>query len=77
MGPVTGGPRGAFPRGVTILLSLTVAMVLGQWLFCRRARRDATRLMRPADEWDGEDVDRWLALIEPFPLRHPAPDRKR
>jgi len=51
-------------------------MVLTQWLFGRRARRDATHLMRPADEWEAEDVDRWLALIEPFPLRKPTHDRK-
>jgi hypothetical protein len=58
------------------LLLLTVAILLGQWTLTRRARRDATRLMRPADEWDAEDVDRWLALIEPFPLRKPTHDRK-
>jgi len=60
---------------LTILL-LTVAILLGQWILNRRARREATHLMRPADEWDAEDVDRWLALIEPFPLRKPTPDRK-
>jgi hypothetical protein len=61
---------------VTTLLLLTVAVLLGQWLLGRRARRDAAHLMRPADEWDAEDVDRWLALIEPFPLRKPTHDRK-
>jgi len=54
------------------LLLLAAALLAGQWLCGRRARRDATRLMRPADEWDAEDVDRWLALIEPFPLRKPT-----
>ena len=61
---------------MTTLLLLTVAIGLGQWLFSRRARREAAHLMRPFDEWDGEDVDRWLALIEPFPLRKPTHDRK-
>jgi hypothetical protein len=62
---------------MTTLLLLTAALLLGQWLSGRRARRDATRLMRPADEWEAEDLDRWLALIEPFPLRKPTHDRKR
>lgn len=62
---------------MTALLLLTVAALLGQWILGRRARRDATHLMRPADEWDEADVDRWLALIEPFPLGNPAADRKR
>jgi len=62
---------------MTTLLLLTVALLVGQWVIGRRARRDATHLMRPADEWDAEDVDRWLALIEPFPLRNPAPGGKR
>jgi hypothetical protein len=61
---------------VTTLLLLTVATFLGQWILGRRARRDATHLMRPADQWDEADVDRWLALIEPFPLRKPTHDRK-
>lgn len=58
-----------------MLLGLTVALLLMQWICGRRARRDAARL-KPADEWDGEDVDRWLALIEPFPLPKPTHDRK-
>lgn len=61
---------------MTTLLVMTVALLLVQRLFGRRARRDAARWMRPADEWDGEDIDRWLALIEPFPLRKPTHDRK-
>jgi hypothetical protein len=61
---------------VTILLALSVALLLAQWICGRRARRDTARLMRPAEEWDGEDVDRWLALIEPFPLPKPTHDRK-
>ncbi|MFI5402858.1 MAG: hypothetical protein ACHQ1G_07980 [Planctomycetota bacterium] len=57
---------------MTILLSLTAAVILGQWLFGRRARAGAARRWEPAREGDGADVDRWLALIEPFPLRKPT-----
>jgi hypothetical protein len=57
------------------LLLMTVALVVAQGLLGRRARRDAARLMRPADEWDEDDVERWLALIEPFPLRKTTPKR--
>ncbi len=60
---------------MTALLLLVTALVLAQWLFGRRARRDTARLMKPAEEWDAEDVDRWLALIEPFPLRKPTHKR--
>lgn len=61
---------------MSTLLLLTVALLLGQWAIRRRARKDAARLMRPAHEWDESDVDRWLALIEPFPLPKPTHDRK-
>jgi hypothetical protein len=47
----------------------------GQWLCGRLARRKDAAMMRPADEWDAGDVDRWLALIEPFPLPDPARER--
>jgi hypothetical protein len=57
---------------VTTLLGLSAALLLAQWHFGRRARADAARL-KPAEEWDDEDVARWLALIEPFPLRKPTP----
>jgi hypothetical protein len=57
---------------VTTLLGLSAALVLAQWLLGRRARRDAARLLKPADEWEDADVDRWLALIEPFPLGKPT-----
>jgi hypothetical protein len=60
---------------VTTILGLSAALVLAQWLLGRRARRHAARLLKPADQWDGEDVDRWLALIEPFPLRKPTHKR--
>jgi len=51
-------------------------LLLAQWLCSRRARRGAARLMRPADEWDAEDVDFWLERIEPFPL-YPQPKSRR
>jgi hypothetical protein len=62
---------------MTALLALTVAVGLCQWLCGRLARRAAARMMRPADEWDAEDTDRWLALIEPFPLPRPTPGRPK
>ncbi|MHC4340258.1 MAG: hypothetical protein ACYSX0_08610 [Planctomycetota bacterium] len=36
------------------------------------ARTSVSRMMRPADDWEDEDIDRWLALIEPFPLEGPT-----
>lgn len=57
---------------MTTVLSLSAALLLAQWLLGRRARRDAARLLKPADDWDEADVDRWLALIEPFPLGKPT-----
>jgi hypothetical protein len=59
------------------LLILIGALLLGQWLCGRLARRKVARMMRPADDWDVGDVDRWLALIEPFPLRDSPPSRSR
>ncbi|MGH7163839.1 MAG: hypothetical protein ACREID_10185 [Planctomycetota bacterium] len=57
---------------MTTLFLIAAGLVLAQLASLRRARGDVTRLMRPAEDWDGQDVDRWLALIEPFPLRHPS-----
>jgi len=57
------------------LLTLIAVLSLAQWLCARRARGTLSRMMRPADDWDGDDTDRWLALIEPFPL--PDPTGKR
>jgi hypothetical protein len=57
---------------MTAFLLLLALLPPAGWLFARRARRLAACRTRPADEWDAEDVDRWLALIEPFPLPHPA-----
>jgi hypothetical protein len=61
---------------VTALLGLSFALLLGQWLCGRAAFRAAAAWIRPAEEWDGEDVERWLSLIEPFPLRRPTPGHK-
>jgi hypothetical protein len=58
---------------MTALLLLLALLPPAGWLFARRARRLASRWTRPAEEWDAEDVDRWLALIEPFPLPFPTP----
>ena len=62
---------------MTVLLTL-VSFLLAAQLYSRRAarRHDASRLMRPADEWEPEDVDSWLALIEPFPLHDPTREPK-
>lgn len=57
---------------MTTLLALIVVLLLGQWLCARRARRTLSRMMRPADDWDAEDTESWLALIEPFPLPDPT-----
>jgi hypothetical protein len=62
---------------VTTILGLSAALVLAQWLLGRRARRDAARLLKPADEWDDEDVARWLARIEPFPLPESTTETQR
>jgi hypothetical protein len=59
------------------LLILIGALLLGQWICGRLARRKVARMMRPADDWDGGDVDRWLALIEPFPLGNSPSSRPR
>ena len=57
------------------LLILTAALLVAQQVCSRIARRTDARMMsRSADDWDGDDVDTWLDLIEPFPL---AADRPR
>ena len=55
-----------------VLLGVTTGVLLVTLLSQRAARRQGSRWMRPADEWTADDVDRWLDLIEPFPLRHPT-----
>ena len=56
------------------LIGLVAILILLQWACGRLARRSVSRMMRPAEEWEPEDVDRWLDLIEPFPL-HRGPTR--
>ncbi|NJN14606.1 MAG: hypothetical protein HC813_03015 [Planctomycetes bacterium] len=60
---------------LTLLLLL---LVVAQRFCASRVRRQRDRMMRPGTEWDAEDVDRWLALIEPpeLPLR-PRERRRR
>lgn len=50
------------------LMLLLVALAAGHAGCRARARRRTSRLMRPAADLEPEDVDRWLSLIEPFPL---------
>ena len=58
---------------MTVLLTMALLLLAVQAYSRRLARRsDHRQLMRPADEWDAEDVDRWLDLIEPFPLANPT-----
>ena len=61
---------------MTTLAFLTLTLMAAQLALKGRARRRATCLLRPADEWTGEDVRRWLALIEPFPLGNEEPERR-
>ena len=57
-----------------VLIAVLIAvLLLLQWRFGRLARKSQSRMMGPGDEWEPEDVDRWLDLIEPFPL----PERRR
>ena len=55
-----------------VLLGVTTGVLLVTLCSLRAVQRQGVRLMRPADEWTADDVDRWLDLIEPFPLRHPS-----
>lgn len=58
---------------MTHLLLILAALLPAHVLCVRRARRRRAHLMRPAELWDCEDVDRWLGLIEPFPLGRSSP----
>ena len=58
------------------LLLLLAALAAGHAGCMVRARRKASRLMRPAADLEPEDVDRWLSLIEPFPLGRPSRPRR-
>ena len=62
---------------MTTLVVLTLTLMAAQLALRGRARRRATRLIRPADQWTGEDVRRWLELIEPFPLGAEEPEQSR
>ena len=55
-----------------VLAALVLLLLLAQVLCLRQARRKDSRLMRPADDLEPEDVDRWLDLIEPCDLRDPT-----
>ena len=58
---------------MTSIALLVLALLAAQAALRGRARRRAAQLIRPADEWTSEDTQRWLDLIEPFPL-HEAPE---
>ena len=59
------------------ILILFAALGLAHIACARRARRVQTKMMRPGDTWDPEDLDAWLALIETFELgREDRPSRK-
>jgi hypothetical protein len=66
---------------MTLLLGLFGALLAAQVLCARAARRRMAWMMRPAEQWESDDVDRWLALIETFPLgeetSHPRTERGR
>jgi hypothetical protein len=61
---------------MTVFLAFLALLLLAHVACARLARRAAGRLMRPADELEAEDVDRWLELIEPFPLGQPRTPRR-
>lgn len=54
-----------------LLASLAIAHAATRGRVNRDWERHRTSMMRPAGEWTGEDVRRWLALIESFPLPEP------
>ena len=57
------------------LVGLLAALLIVQLVCLRQARRKVEHMMRPGEHWDGEDIDRWLALIETFPLGDEAQQR--
>ena len=58
-----------------LLLVLAIGLAATQAASARSARASARRRMRPGGDWEADDVDYWLALIEPFPL--PDPTRRK
>jgi len=58
---------------MTTIALLVLALACAQTALRGRARRRASKLMRPADEWTADDTQRWLDLIEPFPLHEREP----
>lgn len=60
---------------MSTLAVLILALMAVQLGLRSRARLRARRSLRPADEWTGEDVRRWLELIEPFPLGREEPEQ--
>ncbi len=54
-----------------VLLLLILSLCAAQHVCARQTRQMKDHLMRPAQDWEDDDVDQWLNLIEPFPL----PDR--
>ncbi len=57
---------------MTVLLALATLLLLAHWRCARLAKHTQHQLMRPADQLEADDVDRWLDLIEPFPLDRPT-----
>ena len=55
------------------LLSLFASLLTAQAICARRAKRETQHMMRSGDLWEAEDLDRWLELIEPFPLGDTTP----
>ena len=53
---------------MTILALLLMSLTATHLATRGRVRGKRASMIRPADEWTGEDVRHWLSLIEPFPL---------
>ena len=60
---------------MTTLAVLILALMTAQAALKGRARVRARRNLRPAAEWTGKDVRKWLDLIEPFPLGTEEPEQ--
>jgi len=53
---------------MTILALLLASLAVAHAATRSRVHGRRDSMIRPAAEWTGEDVRRWLELIEPFPL---------